>query len=117
MPITVLIGTIFVMARLAQSSEFTILRTSGLGPFKALRLLLELGLVFVAFTFVVGDYVTPELIGGGKVPMIANVIESQLLKQRDQALGSALSVTVMMIVALVSIVFLFFNRKFLGGQK
>jgi hypothetical protein len=33
MPITVLIGTIFVMARLAQSSEFTILRTSGLGPF------------------------------------------------------------------------------------
>ena len=31
-PITVLIGTIFVMARLARSSEFTILRTSGLGP-------------------------------------------------------------------------------------
>lgn len=32
LPIAVLIGTIFVMARLAQSSEFTILRTSGLGP-------------------------------------------------------------------------------------
>ena len=37
LPIAVLIGTIFVMARLAQSSEFTILRTSGLGPVKALR--------------------------------------------------------------------------------
>ena len=49
--------------------------------------------------------------------MIANMIESQLLKQRDQALGSALSVTVMGIVAVVSIVFLFFNRRFLGGQK
>jgi hypothetical protein len=36
MPIAVLIGTIFVMARLAQSSEFTILRTSGLGPWQAL---------------------------------------------------------------------------------
>ena len=36
-PITVLIGTIFVMARFAQSSEFTILRTSGLGPWRALR--------------------------------------------------------------------------------
>jgi lipopolysaccharide export LptBFGC system permease protein LptF len=59
MPITVLIGTVFVMARLAQSSEFTILRTSGLGPFKALRLLLELGLVFVVFTFAVGDYLSP----------------------------------------------------------
>ena len=31
LPIAVLIGTIFVMARLAQSSEYTILRTSGLG--------------------------------------------------------------------------------------
>ena len=31
-PIAVLIGTIYAMARLAQSSEFTILRTGGLGP-------------------------------------------------------------------------------------
>ncbi|UUZ66079.1 LptF/LptG family permease [Polaromonas sp. P1-6] len=35
LPISVLIGTIFVMARLAQSSEYTILRTSGLGPWRA----------------------------------------------------------------------------------
>ena len=59
MPITVLIGTIFVMARLAQSSEFTILRTSGLGPWRALRILLSLGLLFVFFTFAIGDYVAP----------------------------------------------------------
>ena len=36
LPITVLIGTVFVMARFAKSSEFTILRTSGLGPGLAL---------------------------------------------------------------------------------
>jgi len=42
LPISVLIGTIFVMARLAQSSEYTILRTSGLDPWRALRLLLTL---------------------------------------------------------------------------
>ena len=59
LPITVLIGTIFVMARLAQSSEFTILRTSGLGPWRALRTLLALGIGFVLFTFAVGDYVAP----------------------------------------------------------
>lgn len=58
-PITVLIGTIFVMARFAQSSEFTILRTSGLGPSRALQTLLALGLGFVVFTFAVGDYVAP----------------------------------------------------------
>ena len=59
LPITVLIGTIFVMARFAKSSEFTIMRTSGLGPWKALRTLLELGLFFVLIAFVVGDYMTP----------------------------------------------------------
>ena len=59
LPIAVLIGSIFVMARLAQSSEFTILRTSGLGPWQALRALLLLGLVFVAVTFAVGDYLAP----------------------------------------------------------
>jgi hypothetical protein len=32
MPIAVLIGTIYSLARMAQSSEFTILRTGGLGP-------------------------------------------------------------------------------------
>ena len=59
LPITVLIGTIFVMARLAQSSEFTILRTSGLGPWRALRTLLLAGIGFVFLTFAIGDYVAP----------------------------------------------------------
>jgi lipopolysaccharide export system permease protein len=73
MPISVLIGTIFVMARLAQSSEFTILRTSGLGPWRALKLLLALGTVFVAFSFALGDYVAP-----------ASERAAQLLKARYQ---------------------------------
>lgn len=59
LPICVLIGTIFVMARLAKSTEYTILRTSGLGPWRALRLLLSLGAFFVVLSFVVGDYVAP----------------------------------------------------------
>jgi len=59
MPISVLIGTIFVMARLAQSSEFTILRTGGLEPVRALTILLQLGVGFVLVTFLLGDYVAP----------------------------------------------------------
>ncbi|MBC7435058.1 MAG: LPS export ABC transporter permease LptG [Bdellovibrionales bacterium] len=73
LPIAVLIGTIFVMARLAQSSEYTILRTSGLGPWRALRTLLVLGLAFVLVTFAVGDYLTP-----------ASDRSAQLLKARFQ---------------------------------
>ncbi len=58
-PIAVLIGTIYAMARLAQSSEFTILRTAGLGPDRALALLALPGVLCAALTFVVGDYVAP----------------------------------------------------------
>jgi lipopolysaccharide export system permease protein len=73
LPISVLIGTIFVMARLAQSSEYTILRTSGLGPWRALRLLLGLGAFFVLLSFAVGDYLAP-----------ASDKAAQLLKARYQ---------------------------------
>ena len=59
LPISVLIGTIFVMTRLAQSSEYTILRTSGLGPWRALKLLLALGAFFVVLSFLMGDYLAP----------------------------------------------------------
>jgi lipopolysaccharide export system permease protein len=59
LPITVLIGSIYVMSRMAQTSEFTILRTSGLGPVMALKSLIKIGLVFSLITFVVGDYLSP----------------------------------------------------------
>jgi lipopolysaccharide export system permease protein len=58
-PIAVLIGTIYALARMAQSSEFTILRTGGLGPGRALSLLAMLGIAFALVTFVIGDYVAP----------------------------------------------------------
>lgn len=58
-PIAVLIGTIYALSRLAQSSEFTILRTGGLGPARALSLLMGLGVVFGVITFLVGDYLAP----------------------------------------------------------
>ena len=59
LPITVLIGTVLVLARMAQNSEFTILRTSGLSPFGALRQLTLLGLIFAVLTWALGDYIAP----------------------------------------------------------
>ena len=73
--------------------------------------------VLIVFIPTIGDYVTPELIGGGKLPMIANRIEAVMLKQNDKALGSAIAMTAMAIVALVSVVFLLLNKRFLKGQK
>jgi lipopolysaccharide export system permease protein len=59
MPIAVLIGSVLTLSRLAASSEFTILRTGGLGPGRALGLLSLIGLAFVALTFAVGDWLVP----------------------------------------------------------
>lgn len=58
-PITVLIGTIYSLSRMAQASEFTVLRTAGLTPGRALRLLLLPGAVFGALTFAVGEWLVP----------------------------------------------------------
>ena len=58
-PIAVLIGSIYALSRMAQSSEYTILRTGGLGPGRALSLLASLGLMFGAATYLVGDHLAP----------------------------------------------------------
>jgi lipopolysaccharide export system permease protein len=73
LPITVLIGTIFVMARFAQSSEYTILRTSGLGPWRAL---LHAGGA--------GRGVRGADLRGGRLPGAAVRPCGQLLKARYQ---------------------------------
>lgn len=73
--------------------------------------------VMIVFIPTVGDYVTPDLIGGGKLPMIANTIEAQMLKLQNRALGSAIAVSTMLIVAAVVLLFLLLNRRFLRGTS
>lgn len=71
----------------------------------------------IVFIPTIGDYVTPTLIGGGKIPMVANLIQSQMLDRDNRPVGAAMAVTAMLIVSLVAVVFLFFNRRFLKGQS
>ncbi len=73
--------------------------------------------VLIVFIPTIGDYVTPNLIGGGKIPMIANVIEKLMLKGDNKPLGSAIAVSAMIIVTLVSLLFLFLIRKYLRATK
>lgn len=71
----------------------------------------------IVFIPTIGDYVTPDLIGGGKLPMIANMMEVQMLKVNNKPLGSAIAVSAMFIVALIAVGFVLLNRRFIGGQK
>ena len=73
--------------------------------------------VLIVFIPTIGDYVTPNLIGGGKIPMIANMIEVLMLVRDDKPLGSAIAVSAMLIVTLVSLFFLFLNRRYLRGPQ
>ncbi|MCA0187366.1 MAG: LPS export ABC transporter permease LptG, partial [Proteobacteria bacterium] len=59
LPIAVLIGTLYALTTLARHSEITVLRASGLSTRRFLLGLLSVGLVFVALTFVFGEYLAP----------------------------------------------------------
>lgn len=73
--------------------------------------------VLIVLIPTIGDYVTPQLIGGGKIPMIANLIQSQMLDQDNRPLGSALAVSAMLIVTVVALVFVLANARFLRVKR
>jgi lipopolysaccharide export system permease protein len=59
-PIAVLIGTIFALAQLAASSEYTVMRVSGVSAQRFVVMLAQIGLVLGLIAFVIGEFVAPE---------------------------------------------------------
>lgn len=53
-----------------------------------------------------GDYVTPDLLGGAKTMYIGNLIQNQFLTIRDWAFGSAVSTILIILVSLAVYVYL-----------
>jgi len=52
-----------------------------------------------------GAYLTPDLLGGGKSVMLGNLIQNQFTNARDWPFGSAISLTLMVIVMALLIIF------------
>ena len=73
--------------------------------------------VLIVFIPTIGDYVTPQLVGGPEGRMVANLIQLQYLKLDNYPLGSAIAVSAMAIVTAVSLVFLYLNRRYLKGPQ
>lgn len=73
--------------------------------------------VLIVFIPTIGDYVTPQLVGGPEGRMVANLIQLQYLKLDNYPLGSAIAVSAMGIVTLVSLIFIGLNRRYLKGPK
>lgn len=59
MPIAALIGAVYALSRLAASSEFTIMRVSGMSALLLARSLAVAGLTLVVATYLFGEFVAP----------------------------------------------------------
>ncbi|MDR0934529.1 MAG: LPS export ABC transporter permease LptG [Burkholderiaceae bacterium] len=77
MPVAVLIGTIYVLARFAANSEFTIMRASSLSTLQAAWILIRIGAIFMLLTAAVGELVTPYT-----ATMASEFRDSKLLRDR-----------------------------------
>lgn len=94
----------------------------GAAPWRSfLRVTLPLSLPGVAagavFVFVlsIGNFITPDLLGGGRIQMVGNLIYDQFLTARDWPFGAALS----MLLIAVMLALLFAQALLLrrGGAK
>jgi len=75
------------------------------------------GAVLIVFIPTVGDYVTPAIIGGGKIPLIANQIQKLMLGIDNMPLGSAVAVSAMLIVGVIAGLFVLSNARFMKVKK
>jgi spermidine/putrescine transport system permease protein len=83
-------------------------RDLGAGPWATFfRITLPLTLPGVAaggvFVFVlsIGNFITPDLLGGGRVQMVGNLIYDQFLTARDWPFGATLSMILLAVMMMV----------------
>jgi lipopolysaccharide export system permease protein len=58
-PIAALIGTLFALASLVASSEYTVMRASGVSLARLSAAIVRVGLVFAVLTFAFGEFIAP----------------------------------------------------------
>jgi spermidine/putrescine transport system permease protein len=71
--------------------------------------------IFAGFILVfipsIGEFITPNLLGGSKVLMLGNIIARQFRESRDWPFGSAIALIVMGFIMIVLIIDILFNNK------
>lgn len=70
----------------------------------------------IVFIPTIGDYVTPQLVGGPGGSMIANMIQTQFLRLNNAPLGAAIAVVAMLAVGAIALAFVALGRRFLGAR-
>ena len=100
--------------------------TLGASPFQCfLRIFLPLSFPGIAagcllvFIMGIGSFITPALLGGGRVPMIATLIESQVAGVLNWGLGSAISMVLLVATLILFAIYIWIvgTENLLGAGK
>ncbi len=70
-----------------------------------------LAATLIIFIPTVGDYITPTLLGGPDGIMIGNIIQAQFGRVNNWPMGAALAISMLIIVAVISLVYIWVTRK------
>lgn len=65
----------------------------------------------IIFIPTVGDYITPTLLGGPDGMMVGNIIQAQFGRVNNWPMGAALAISMLIIVAIISLVYMWVTRK------
>jgi spermidine/putrescine transport system permease protein len=74
------------------------------------------GAILIVFIPVIGDYITPELMGGPGGRLMSNMIQIQFLQVNNAPMGSALAIVTMLAVGLCSLVVVLALARWLRGR-
>jgi spermidine/putrescine transport system permease protein len=74
------------------------------------------GAILIVFIPTIGDYITPELMGGPGGRLMSNMIQIQFLQVNNAPLGSALAIVTMLAVGLASLVIVLLLGRWLRGR-
>lgn len=75
-----------------------------------------IGAIFV-FVPSLGNFVVPELLGGGKTVMVGNLIRDQFLEARDWPFGAVLALSVITLLVVLFFAQAFIARRINGGPR
>ncbi len=73
--------------------------------------------VLIVFIPTIGDFVTPQLLGGPEGRLVANMIDLNFKKLDNYPMGSAIAISAMAVVLGISFLFLLATRRYRQGVK
>jgi spermidine/putrescine transport system permease protein len=111
-PFFTMLLTLTIYASLVQIPATYLKAVTDLGasPWQAfLRVTLPLSLpcvvvgAFLTFVLAIGDYITPQMLGGNRELLLPRAIMLQIGRQADFPMAAALSLVLMLVIAIVSL--------------